>query len=111
MRNLSLSDRTAVPQGWIVDEALADSKVILTHDHPFVDLTAEEFKSILDELDAVAQAIEEDRVPPMLSGATPPPDEGIRKHAHWLIPTILLLGVPTCICLCGMIISFLGAYR
>jgi hypothetical protein len=111
MRNLSLSDRSDVPPGWITDEALADSKVILTHDHPFVDLTSEEFKSILDELDAVAQAIETETVPPLLSDITTPPDDTVGRNSRWVYIGLTMIGVPACLCLCGIFISFLGAYR
>jgi len=110
MRELRLHDRAAAPKGLLGDEILSSAKTILTHDHPFADVSPAELKSILEELSAVAQAIEEDRIPPMLAGKTVPPDEGIRKYAYLLFPIIGLFVIPTCLCICGMIYSFLGAY-
>lgn len=108
MRNLSLSDRDAVPSNWMIKEALADANAILTHDHPFVDLTPDEFKTILDEMDAVAQAVETDRLPPLLAGSATPPPEDKGKYAYWAYLAFLILGIPGCICICGMLIVSLG---
>jgi hypothetical protein len=111
MRDLRLLDRSVAPKGLLGDEILAGAKTILTHDHPFTDVSPAELKTILNEMSAVAQAIEEDRVPPLLAGKTTPPPEGKGKTIYWLIMGLGFIGLPACLCLCGMVYSFLDAYR
>ncbi|HAV76642.1 MAG TPA: hypothetical protein DCX53_04730, partial [Anaerolineae bacterium] len=110
MRNLSLSDRKDVPKGWISDETLPNANVILTHDHPYVDISIDEFRGILDDIDAVAEAIETDRVPRLLAGGTTPPpiDKGI--YANWAFIGLIVIGLPACICVWGVLLTFLDSY-
>jgi len=111
MRDLRLNDRAATPKGLLSEEILSDAKTILTHDHPFADISPAELKTVLEEMSAVAQAIETDSVPPLLAGKTTPPPEGKGKYLYWLIMGFVIIGLPACICLCGMIYTFLDAYR
>jgi hypothetical protein len=111
MRDLRLLDRSVAPKGLLGDEILTGAKTILTHDHPFTDVSPAELKTILEEMSAVAQAIEEDRVPPLLAGKSAPPPEGKGKYVYWAFMGFIVLGLPTCLCLCGMVYSFLDAYR
>ncbi len=110
-RDLRLLDRASAPKGLLGEEILTGAKTILTHDHPFADVSPEELKTILDEMSAVAQAIEEDRVPPLLAGKTLPPPAGKGRYAYWAFMGFIVFGLPTCLCLCGMLNAFLDAYR
>lgn len=111
MRDVRLNDRASAPKSWLGEEILADAKTILVHDHPSADVSPTELKTILEELSAVAQAIESDSLPPLLAGKATPPPEGKGKTIYWLIMGLGFIGLPACLCLCGMIYSFLNAYR
>jgi len=111
MRDVRLNDRASAPKGLLGDEILADAKTILVHDHPFADVSPSELKTIIEELSAVVQAIESGSVPSLLAGKATPPPEGKGKTIYWSIIGFVFIGLPTCLCLCGMVYSFLDAYR
>lgn len=58
-RNLSLRDRATVPPGMLAPEIWPDVSVILVHDHPDTGISPEQLRAFLDEMAAVARAIEE----------------------------------------------------
>ena len=57
-------------------EVLPNASMILIHDHLEAGLSPEKFHALLDEMSAVAQALEMGVVPPLLAGQAIPPTEG-----------------------------------
>ncbi|GAB4581707.1 MAG: hypothetical protein Fur0022_44570 [Anaerolineales bacterium] len=108
IRNLTYRSRAGCPE--IPPEILPQTSMILIHDHPDAGLSPERFRTLLDELTAVAQAIESGVVPPLLENQ-PIPIESKAKYAPWLMIGFLVFGMPAIACICAFIYGFLDSYR
>ena len=59
-RNLRLSRRDALPPHTLPEHLFPNARLLLIHDHPRLHLSADQFARLLNELTAVADAVEDD---------------------------------------------------
>lgn len=91
-------------------EVLPHARMILVHEYPDAGLSPEKFRALLDDMCAVAQAIETGIAPPSSAQITPPV-EGMGKYLPWGLAGLLIFGLPALICVCSMTYTFLASYR
>lgn len=108
-RNLMLAERSQVTDHTLREEIHPDAKAFLIHEHPAAGLSTDRFKTLLAELDAVAQAIGTDQVPALLAGKTIPPREGSGRYVPWIIFGILFGVLPIFLCLCVVLYTMLAS--
>lgn len=108
-RNLMLAERSQVTDHTLREEIHPDAKAFLIHEHPAAGLSTDRFKTLLAELDAVAQAIDTDQVPALLAGKTIPPREGSGRYVPWIIFGILFGVLPIFLCLCVVLYTMLAS--
>jgi hypothetical protein len=107
-RNLRLGDRASAPADLLPPAVLADEHVILVHDHPDAHIAPDGLRALLNEMAAVAEAVETGQPSRALELPAEPPKEGAGKYAPWALAGFVVLGLPTIVCFCGMILAYLN---
>lgn len=108
-RNLMLAERSQITDHKLREEILPDAKAYLIHEHPAANVSPNRFKILLAEMDAVAQAIDTDRVPALLTEKTAPPKEGSGRYVPWIIFGILFGVLPIFLCICTILYTMLAS--
>lgn len=99
IRKLTLIERSKITDRTQREEILPGVNAVLIYERPAAGFSPEQFNTVIDELSAVAQAIDTGITPAVLTGKTTPPK---RKNTPWIILGIMFVIVPICTCLCAV---------
>lgn len=87
-------------------EVLPNAAMLLIHETPDAAQSLERFRALLEDLHAVAYAIETETLSPHLP-APVPPAPGMGRYAPWVMTGLLIFGLPAMICVCSMVYTLL----
>ena len=104
IRKLTLVERSKSTDRTLREEILPGANAFLIHERPASGFSPEQFNAVINELSAVAQAIDTGITPALLTGKTTPPK---RKNTPWIIFGIMFVIVPICTCLCAVAYTML----